>query len=256
MAAADKANSGSAAVTYQVSYGVCLLFDTARSLKTGSTIPVKLQVGDAGGANTSSSAVLVTAQGISLVSTSVSEPLQDAGNANPDNNFRFDAPQGVHLQPEHQRLRSRHLRPPLHRHRRSGRASGPVPIAAGAESGDLVPASLYAGHWPEPLALMRMIRDGRWATQPIADAWGPFFPDVQRGERDTYLYPVPESDAFWAAYSEPVGWLLGAASVLRGAVLDLSADLVLGGESTWTTCTASTPPCALCTVCLHRYSLP
>jgi len=95
-----------------------------------------------------------------------------------------------------------------------------------------VPASLYAGHWPEPLALMRMIRDGRWATQPIADAWGPFFPDVQRGERDTYLYPVPESDAFWAAYSEPVGWLLGAASVLRGAVLDLSADLVLGGEST------------------------
>ena len=77
MAAADKANSGSAAVTYQVSYGVCLLFDTARSLKTGSTIPVKLQVGDAGGANTSSSAVLVTAQRISLVSTSVSEPLQD-----------------------------------------------------------------------------------------------------------------------------------------------------------------------------------
>ena len=96
--------------------------------------------------------------------------------------------------------------------------------AATARPGDLVPPSLYAGHWPEPVALMHMLRGGRWASLRLAEAWGPFFPDVPPAERDTYAYPVPESEAFWATYGEPVGWLLGAASQLRIAVLDLSAD--------------------------------
>jgi hypothetical protein len=70
-----------------------------------------------------------------------------------------------------------------------------------------------------------------WATLPLAEAWGPFFPDVPAAERTTHEYPVPESDAFWASYAEPVGWFLGAASHLRDAVLDLSADPALGNES-------------------------
>ena len=46
-------------------------------------------------------------------------------------------------------------------------------------------------------------------------------------ERDTYSYPVPESDQFWAEYCEPVGWLLGAASQLREALLQLNPDTEL-----------------------------
>jgi hypothetical protein len=105
------------------------------------------------------------------------------------------------------------------------------PVAAAAAPGDLVAADLYAGHWPEPLALMHMVRDDGWATLPLAEAWGPFFPHVPPSERTSYAYPVPESDAFWMIYSEPVGWFLGAASQLRGAVLDLSADPVAADES-------------------------
>ncbi len=103
-------------------------------------------------------------------------------------------------------------------------------LAKTVHAGDLIAANVYAGHWPEPMALMHMVRDGRWATQPLAEAWGPFFPDVPPDERNIYAYPVPESDKFWTAYSEPVGWLLGAASILRGAVLDLSADQLLGAD--------------------------
>ena len=104
-------------------------------------------------------------------------------------------------------------------------------LAKTVHAGDLIAPNVYAGHWPEPMALMHMVGDGRWATQPLAEAWGPFFPDVTPDERNIYPYPVPESDKFWTAYSEPVGWLLGAASILRGAVLDLSADPVLGADS-------------------------
>jgi hypothetical protein len=104
-------------------------------------------------------------------------------------------------------------------------------VAASARPGELVPAELYADHWPEPMVLMHMVADGRWATLPVAEAWGPFFPDVAPDERATYAYPVPESDAFWATYGEPVGWLLGAANQLRGAVLELSADPLVVEES-------------------------
>ncbi len=44
------------------------------------------------------------------------------------------------------------------------------PLAEAARSGDLVPADLYAGQWPEPQALMHMIRDGRWATLRLGEA--------------------------------------------------------------------------------------
>jgi hypothetical protein len=104
-------------------------------------------------------------------------------------------------------------------------------LAIAASPGDLVQAELYAGHWPEPMALMHMVGDGAWATLPLAEAWGQFFPHVPAAERTTHQYPMPESDEFWATYGEPLGWLLGAANQLRAAVLDLSADPALGNAS-------------------------
>jgi YVTN family beta-propeller protein len=72
-------------------YGTCLLYDPTRAARSGSTLPIKLQLCDAQGLNLSAAGIALHATGITLVSTSISGPVNDAGNANPDNNFRFDA---------------------------------------------------------------------------------------------------------------------------------------------------------------------
>src|SRR5207249_2597485 len=61
-----------------------------KAYKSGSTLPVKLQVVDAGGANRSAAGLVVTARGVRHVSPDAGGTLEDAGNANPDDNFRFD----------------------------------------------------------------------------------------------------------------------------------------------------------------------
>ncbi len=77
-------------VSYSVTYAVCLLYDPTRAVQSGSTIPLKIQLCDANNADVSSSTVFV--HGVSLVetSTNASEVLQSSGNANSDNDFRFD----------------------------------------------------------------------------------------------------------------------------------------------------------------------
>ncbi len=75
-------------------YHLCLLYDPDRAAKAGSTIPIKLQLCDAAGANLSSPAVTLHAEGVKLVSTSAPGSLADSGNANPDGNFRYDATLG------------------------------------------------------------------------------------------------------------------------------------------------------------------
>jgi len=75
--------------TYTVAYNQCVLFDQGKAHKAGSTIPIKLELCDAAGANVSSAAVPVVATAVYLVSTSAPGPLADSGNANPDNQFRF-----------------------------------------------------------------------------------------------------------------------------------------------------------------------
>jgi probable HAF family extracellular repeat protein len=75
-------------------YHLCLLYDPNRAVKAGSTVPIKLQLCDASGANVSSADVVLQAQGVKLVSTDAPGPLQDSGNANPDKNFRYDATLG------------------------------------------------------------------------------------------------------------------------------------------------------------------
>jgi len=81
-------------VSYSVTYGVCLLYDPTRAVQSGTTIPLKIQLCDANNADVSSSTVVVHAVSLVQTSTNASEVLQASGNANPDNDFRFDATLG------------------------------------------------------------------------------------------------------------------------------------------------------------------
>ena len=71
------------------SYGIQVLFDQTKPVKSGSTLPIKLQLTDSSGANVSSASIVVTALSVLRISTNVSGTVQDSGSANPDNNFHF-----------------------------------------------------------------------------------------------------------------------------------------------------------------------
>jgi probable HAF family extracellular repeat protein len=71
------------------------LFNQKAIYKGGSTIPVKLQVFDPNNQNLSSPNLQVQARTLRLLSSNVSGPLASSGNANPDNNFRFDSTIGT-----------------------------------------------------------------------------------------------------------------------------------------------------------------
>jgi hypothetical protein len=83
----------SGSLTQTVEYGVCPLFDQTRSVHSGATFPIKLQLCDANGNDLSSSAIVVHATSVTAVSGSSGTPVAP-GNANPDNDFRFDATLG------------------------------------------------------------------------------------------------------------------------------------------------------------------
>jgi len=82
-------NSASGSGTLTVGYGIVALYDQTKVRQSGSTIPIKLEIAGANGNNLSSAGIVVSAVGISLVSTNVYGPVEDAGNSNPDSNFRF-----------------------------------------------------------------------------------------------------------------------------------------------------------------------
>jgi hypothetical protein len=85
-------NSGTFSITQQQPlYHLCLLYDPTKAVKSGSTIPVKLQLCDGGGNDVSSPNTVLHATSITQSSTSISGTVQDAGSANPDNDFRFDS---------------------------------------------------------------------------------------------------------------------------------------------------------------------
>jgi hypothetical protein len=75
------------------SYSVEALFDETKLHKLGSTIPIKIQVFDDDGLNVSAPDLQVTAVGIVKVGGEVDATgiVEDSGEANPDNNFRYDA---------------------------------------------------------------------------------------------------------------------------------------------------------------------
>lgn len=83
-------NASTAAISYSVSYGVCLLYDPSKAKPAGSVVPIRLQLCDVAAANVSSAAIVMTATGVTRVSTEAPGVLEASGNANPDNNFRFD----------------------------------------------------------------------------------------------------------------------------------------------------------------------
>ncbi|HET9224941.1 MAG TPA: PxKF domain-containing protein [Roseiflexaceae bacterium] len=93
--ASDNAgNTASQSVSYTVTHGICVLYDQSKSHKRGSTVPIKLQLCDARGANVSSSAIAVHAANLTKLDGSASGEIEDSGNANPDHDFRYDATLG------------------------------------------------------------------------------------------------------------------------------------------------------------------
>ena len=90
-------NAGSFTVTVtsaSAQYHVCLLYDSTKAVNSEATLPVKLQLCDGSGNNSSSSTITPHARGITQVSTSISGDIQYSGNANPDSDFRFDSTLG------------------------------------------------------------------------------------------------------------------------------------------------------------------
>jgi hypothetical protein len=82
-------------VAYTVGYGVIALFDQTKAAKSGSTIPIKVQLVDVLGHNVSSAALAVHAVSLIQIATSAPQTINDAGNSNPDANFRFDSSLGA-----------------------------------------------------------------------------------------------------------------------------------------------------------------
>ena len=87
-------NTGTATQTITVSYGVCLLYDATKAAQPGSTIPIKLQLCSASGANQSSPASLPRAVDAVLTGSATPVGVSASGNANPGNVFRYDATLG------------------------------------------------------------------------------------------------------------------------------------------------------------------
>jgi hypothetical protein len=77
--------------TQSVSFNICVLYDPTKAVKSGATYPIKIQLCDGNGSNVSSAGIVLHAVNIQQVSSSAYGDVITAGNANPDNNFRFDS---------------------------------------------------------------------------------------------------------------------------------------------------------------------
>jgi len=83
--------------TTAVVYGLSVLFDQAKVHRIGSTVPIKVALIDQSGQNVSSQTISVVAKSLVQVSTQTSGVLDDSGNANSENNFRYDATSGAYI---------------------------------------------------------------------------------------------------------------------------------------------------------------
>lgn len=90
----DHDNADTSTTQVVVTYGVAPLYDQTKANKSGSTIPIKLQLVDAAGNNVSSPSAVVHVTGISPAPASTN---LDSGNANPGDNFRFDPVLGGYI---------------------------------------------------------------------------------------------------------------------------------------------------------------
>jgi uncharacterized repeat protein (TIGR03803 family) len=76
---------------------ISMLFDRAKAYKSGSTVPVKLRLLDSGNVNVSSPNTTLTARSLIRIGGSTATSVLDAGSANPDNTFRYDASLGGYI---------------------------------------------------------------------------------------------------------------------------------------------------------------
>jgi hypothetical protein len=92
-------NTANQSVSYTIGYNICPLYDATKARKSGSTYPIQIQLCDAGGHNVSSSSIVVHAVNVVQVSTNAPGTLilDDAGNSNPDFDFRYDATTASYL---------------------------------------------------------------------------------------------------------------------------------------------------------------
>lgn len=84
-------------VNHTVNFGVVALFDQTKANKSGSTVPIKIRIVDANGANVSSASTVVHAVSVIQISSQASTVLDNAGNLNPDFDFRYDAGLGGYI---------------------------------------------------------------------------------------------------------------------------------------------------------------
>jgi VCBS repeat-containing protein len=80
-------NASTGSMMQNVQFGICAQYDQSRSVQGGATFPIKVQLCDAAGDNLSSQSIVLHATAI-LAASGVAGPVQDSGNANPDNDFR------------------------------------------------------------------------------------------------------------------------------------------------------------------------
>jgi hypothetical protein len=82
-------NSAHVTSAYTVSYRICPRHDMSQPRNSGSTLPIKLQLCNASGANVSSPAIVVRALRVVPLSHSGEGDLEDSGQANSSLEFRF-----------------------------------------------------------------------------------------------------------------------------------------------------------------------
>src|SRR5687767_10314767 len=86
----DFTQPSSDTATLSVSFNICLLYDPNKAVKSGAAYPIKIQLCDANGINLSSAEIVVHAVKVQQISTASHGDVITAGNANTDNDFRFE----------------------------------------------------------------------------------------------------------------------------------------------------------------------
>ena len=90
--AADLAgNATTMSVRYTVGYGVRTLYDESKAHKSGSNVPLKIQLIDAAGRNLSSPLLVVTAVGVIRVSDRVTDALAELSDEAAGTDFKYDS---------------------------------------------------------------------------------------------------------------------------------------------------------------------
>jgi hypothetical protein len=60
--------------------------------------------------------------------------------------------------------------------------------------------------------------------EPLCETWANYFPDVPFGRQETFVYPLPFSEAFWRSYSEPVWAFMNWYLALRTATRSMESE--------------------------------